>query len=103
VRKKFPTLGPDNRVRAYIIGHPMGSPQLRLSLHNSLMLDVGNRYAWYRSPTQPGSSGSPVFDDQWRVIALHHGATDGLPRTTSGGSAANEGIRLDRLLAALTP
>jgi hypothetical protein len=35
------------------------------------------------------------------VIALHHGATDSMPGTAGGGSAANEGIRIDRLLEAL--
>jgi S1-C subfamily serine protease len=101
VRRRFPKLGLDNRVRAYVIGHPLGSPQVQLSLHNSLVLDVDDRYAWYRSPTQSGSSGSPVFDDRWRVIALHHGWTDSLPGATGAGRAANEGIRLDRLLGDL--
>ena len=101
VSRRFPRLGEENRVRAYVIGHPMGIPEIRLSLHNSLVLDPDDRYVWYRSPTERGSSGSPVFDDKWRVIALHHGATDSMRGTAGGGSAANEGIRIDRLLAAL--
>jgi hypothetical protein len=99
--KRFPRLGDGHQVRAYVIGHPLGIPEIRLSLHDSLLLDADDRYAWYRSPTERGSSGSPVFDDRWRVIALHHGATDSMPGTAGGGSAANEGIRIDRLLEAL--
>jgi hypothetical protein len=101
VSRRFPKLGNEHRVRAYVIGHPMGIPEIRLSLHDSLVLDVDDRYAWYRSPTERGSSGSPVFDDKWRVIALHHGATDSIRGTAGGGSAANEGIRVDRILEAL--
>ncbi|MBD6620865.1 trypsin-like peptidase domain-containing protein [Komarekiella sp. 'clone 1'] len=31
----------------------------------------------YETDTAPGSSGSPVFSDQWEVVALHH---SGVPR-----------------------
>ncbi len=101
VSRRFPRLGTEHRVRAYVIGHPMGIPEIRLSLHDSLVLDADDRYAWYRSPTERGSSGSPVFDDKWRVIALHHGATDSMRGAAGGGSAANEGIRIDRILDVL--
>jgi Trypsin-like peptidase domain/Tetratricopeptide Repeats-Sensor len=101
VRTRFPRIGPDTRTRAYVIGHPMGIPEVRLSLHDSVLLDADDRYAWYRSPTQRGSSGSPVFDDHWRVIALHHGANDSVRGTAGGAGGANEGIRIDRLLAAV--
>jgi hypothetical protein len=101
VRPAFPTLSSKAQVRAYVIGHPLGSPQIQLSLHDSVVLAAGEVYAHYRSPTETGSSGSPVFDERWRVIALHHGWTDSLPGIDGAGSAANEGIRLDRLRAAL--
>lgn len=101
VKRRFPRLGPDRRVRAYVIGHPMGIPEIRLSLHNSLVLDIDERYAWYRSPTEPGSSGSPVFDDRWQVIALHHGVTASMRGTAGGSTTANEGIRIDTLLTGL--
>lgn len=101
-RRSFPGLRPDIRVRAYVIGHPQGSPEIQLSLHDSVVLNVGEIYAHYRSPTEKGSSGSPVFDDRWRVIALHHGWTDTVPGTADAASGANEGIRLDRLLVQAT-
>jgi hypothetical protein len=41
-----------------------------------------------------------VFDEQWRVIALHHGWTTGVPGPAGAEHGANEGIRLDRLLTA---
>lgn len=97
IRRSFPALTPENQVRAYVIGHPLGQPELRLSLHDSLVVGARERYAYYRSPTEGGSSGSPVFDDHWQVIALHHGWTDLVP----GGGPANEGIRLDSIIAEL--
>ena len=31
---------------------------------------------------EPGSSGSPVFNDQWDVVSLHH---SGMPQTNERG------------------
>jgi hypothetical protein len=36
----------------------------------------------YQTDTEPGSSGSPVYNDQWEVTALHH---SGVPRTDDQG------------------
>lgn len=59
----------------------------------------------YVADTEPGSSGSPVFNNQWQPVALHHwgapfrnvidekGAT--VPREV------NEGIRISRIVAKL--
>src|SRR4029078_1187244 len=37
----------------------------------------------YSTDTDPGSSGSPVFNDQWEVISLHH---SGVPKTDENGN-----------------
>ena len=64
--------------RAYVIGHPHGLTQPQFSLQDNVLLDYDERVLHYRSPTEPGSSGSPVFDNEWRLIGLHHsgGAAD---------------------------
>jgi V8-like Glu-specific endopeptidase len=61
-----------------------------------MLLDHNDRLLHYRSPTEPGSSGSPVFNDQWELIALHHAGGTDLPRLNNHGGtyAANEGITL---------
>jgi hypothetical protein len=100
---RLPTLDGDTPQRAYVIGHPRGLNQPQFSLQDNLLLDYDSTYVHYRSPTEPGSSGSPVFDDKWALIALHHaGATDTPRLNQRGGSyAANEGIRLSAIVEAV--
>jgi Trypsin-like peptidase domain/Tetratricopeptide Repeats-Sensor len=79
--------------RVYIVGHPAGR-DLEFSLHDNKLLGCSDRLLHYRTPTEPGSSGSPVFEaDAWKVIALHHaggllGRLDGVDEKYE----ANEGI-----------
>ncbi len=102
LRPRFPVLGPDHTVRAYVIGHPRAAPEVQLSLQDTLVVHADDVHVHYRSPTEQGNSGSPVFDERWRVMALHHGWVDAVPRADGGQPGpANEGIRMDRLVAAL--
>jgi len=86
----------DPKAKAYVIGHPRGSG-LQISLQDSLLLDIDDeeRLVHYRTPTDPGSSGSPVFNTRWEVMALHHGGSRETPRLHGSGKyEANEGIAL---------
>lgn len=86
----------DAKAKAYVVGHPLGSG-LQLSLHDSILLDIDDeqRLVHYRTPTDPGSSGSPVFNGSWGVIALHHGGSATTPRLHGDGAyEANEGISI---------
>lgn len=67
--------------RAYIIGHPRGA-EIQVSLHDSriLCVDRTQRLVHYRTPTDPGSSGSPVFNRNWKLIALHHAGSSRMPK-----------------------
>lgn len=56
-----------------IIQHPGGGPKQIALYHNLIAyIDPEKRVIQYLTDTQPGSSGSPVFDTNWNVIALHH-------------------------------
>jgi hypothetical protein len=58
--------------RIYVIGHPKGG-ELAVSLYsNNLVAYDQERYIHYRSPTEGGHSGSPVFSRQWKLLAIHH-------------------------------
>ncbi|MFG3721418.1 endonuclease [Streptomyces massasporeus] len=100
-----------------IVQHPRGEPK-QLALRDNQIVDVLERFLHYESDTREGSSGSPVFNDQWEVVALHHSAvpqTDGEGRPLSVGGVvwqpemgdqqlawrANEGVRISRVLRAL--
>lgn len=105
-----------------IIGHPSGRLKEICIRDNQLLVRLDD-FLHYKTDTEPGNSGSPVFNDQWEVVALHHSgvpATDDHGRTlnTSGGVwtaaqgeaavqwVANEGARISavlRHLAANTP
>src|SRR5262245_35340429 len=54
-----------------IIQHPSGERK-QLALRENQVIDVLDNYLHYRTDTSPGSSGSPVFNDQWEIVALHH-------------------------------
>ncbi len=80
-----------------IIQHPRGRPK-EVALHNNKVVRVQNQVIRYETDTEPGSSGSPVFNNTWDLVALHHAG-----QTLPGGRAENEGIRIaaivQRLLA----
>lgn len=70
-----------------IIQHPEGRTK-SLVVHNSQFIDTGKesedeRYCWYTGDTEPGSSGSPIFDLNWRLLAVHSSA---VPRRAPSGS-----------------
>lgn len=57
----------------YIIQHPLGQPQQGIGDTYVRTSPVGNRIL-YKTPTEPGTSGAPVFNRiNWRVVALHNG------------------------------
>ncbi len=56
-----------------IIQHPDGGPKM-LALRNNLVTKSTKSDVCYLTDTKLGSSGSPVFNDQWTMVALHRGS-----------------------------
>ncbi|MBL8300462.1 MAG: trypsin-like peptidase domain-containing protein [Rhodanobacteraceae bacterium] len=95
--RDLPLLGP--KARAFVAGHPRGAG-LQIALHDSLLLDIDDqeRLVHYRTPTDPGSSGSPVFNADWEVMALHHAGLAEAPRLNGEGTyEANEGVSMSAI------
>lgn len=57
--------------RIYIAGYPRGAG-LRLSIRDNRLIAANDTRIRYRSPTEEGSSGSPVFNEALELIAIHH-------------------------------
>lgn len=56
-----------------ILQHPEARPmKLSIGMVESLPLNSNGTRLRHGIPTEPGSSGSPLFDKDWKVIALHH-------------------------------
>ncbi len=57
--------------RVAIIQHPGGHFK-QISMQNNFVAYADTRVVQYTTSTLPGSSGAPVFDDHFEVIAIHH-------------------------------
>jgi endonuclease G len=57
-----------------IIQHPGGRTR-RIAFRNNLLVSLDDEMRLiYQTDTMRGSSGSPVFNDEWQLVALHHAA-----------------------------
>jgi len=101
-----------------LIQHPEAqAKQVAIRENKLLPFDDTDDFLTYQSDTFKGSSGSPVFNDFWEVVALHHA---GKPATDAAGNyldrsgkpivgrtpledeiqwVANEGARTSRIIA----
>ncbi len=83
-----------------IIQHPNGQPKL-IAVRNNLLTHRTPRTLLYETDTNQGSSGSPVFNDLWEVIALHHYGEPYLETVDEIGETipvtVNEGVRISAI------
>jgi endonuclease G len=102
-----------------IIQHPNGErKQICVRENKVLKYSENGPYIWYQTDTDAGASGSPVFNNSWDVVALHHSsvpktrrirgqdvwlARNGQPWKAEMGDdqiawMANEGVRVSRIV-----
>jgi len=73
---------------------------------NYVLADMTADRVHYLADTQPGSSGSPVLNRYWEVVALHHSggahppqkASNNLQKVLKGLYKFNEGIPIRAIL-----
>ena len=102
-----------------IIQHPNGERKQICVRENKLLKYAENGpHIWYQTDTVAGTSGAPVFNNSWNVVALHHSAVPKTKRvrgedvwlarngqvwTADLGEdqidwMANEGVRISRII-----
>jgi len=101
-----------------IIQHPDGRAKSYAVTQNRLVEILDEGFLHYETDTLGGSSGSPAFNKQWELVALHHSGVpllrDGKVMTRTGAEwdpenmsdddvdwIANEGIRVSTIVGAL--
>jgi hypothetical protein len=87
---------PSSEDKVFVISYPRGGG-LSITLDDNVVVDSGVKVQTqspegmihYHAPTEPGSSGAPVFNEHWEIVAVHIG---GDPK------AANYGVPIDSVL-----
>ena len=74
--------------KVLVLQHPQGRP-MELSMGQVTKVNSGGTRIFYDASTEPGSSGGPCFDQQMRLIAVHHAG----PRGDD-----NRGVPIDLIL-----
>jgi hypothetical protein len=83
--------------KVFVISYPRGEG-LAVSLDDNVVVAAtqtdpqfvsrAKSLIFYRAPTEPGSSGAPVFNEHWEIVAMHIGR----------GEDANYGVAMDRVV-----
>jgi hypothetical protein len=87
---------PDNPI--FIMQHPQGEP-LKLAFDDTIGLNDNGTRVKYKVSTEGGSSGSPCFNSNWELVALHHSGDPNFD--TAHKPTYNEGIPFAAIRALL--
>lgn len=86
---------------ANVVQHPRGRYK-EVVLRENRLVARGENALHYIADTEPGSSGSPVFNSEWRPIALHHWGAPWADVFGEDGQQidrnVNEGIRISSIV-----
>lgn len=78
-----------------IIQHPEGSFK-KIALTDSEVITVNNTHIQYTTDTMLGSSGSPVFNEKWEIVALHRGIE--IIEKDGQRYPIKEGVQINRII-----
>jgi hypothetical protein len=93
--------------RLNIIQHALGGPK-QVAIRSNFFFDQRSTAdepdrLQYLTDTEPGASGSPVLDDRWNVVALHHASVE-IPKEVYRGEVVkynNQGVAIHAILGDL--
>ena len=99
VQQKTLEVAPGSPVSVNLIQHPDGLPK-QIGIRNNLVYQSAATQLSYFTDTLAGSSGSPVMNDSWEVVALHKGYQQVTNATFQGKltTQVNYGIHIARIL-----
>lgn len=81
-----------------IIQHPAGQMK-QISLYHNIVTSVDEREVQYLTDTLKGSSGSPVFNSNWDIVALHHsGGSRKIDDSVTISKYRNIGININSII-----
>lgn len=83
-----------------IIQHPGGGLK-QISIYHNIVTNITENRIQYLTDTLKGSSGSPVFNSSWEIIAVHHSGgfrTTDEPELPLGVKSRNEGIHINKII-----
>ncbi len=81
-----------------VIQHPSGRMK-EVALQKNELTHIFTDRIHYTTDTEPGSSGSPVLNNTWDLVALHHAAGDW--DSVNNKWLDNEGMRIDSIVTHL--
>lgn len=84
-----------------IIQHPGGRFK-QIGLYHNVVTFANDDIVQYLTDTEPGSSGSPVFNSNWEVVALHHTGGMLLEPGLKRKMLRNEGISINRIIEGIS-
>lgn len=77
-----------------IIHHPQGEP-MQISIREGKLIEFSKSHLLYTSPTLPGSSGAPLFNDYWELIGIHESGKNLRLKDKTDNINFNGGIRIN--------
>ncbi len=82
-----------------IIQHPAGQLK-KIALYHNIVTNTTDRIVQYLTDTLKGSSGAPVFNSNWDLVAIHH--SGGVRKidepSISESKYRNEGIHINKII-----
>ena len=71
----------------------------QISLYHNIVTSAGVREVQYLTDTLKGSSGSPVFNSNWDIVALHHsGGNKKIEDDITISKYRNVGININEII-----